>query len=86
MAHLRFCFVLLALPFIRGDWRQMTCLIAAPVPLADGGDEMVYQGKLPSQHSVPDSFCAKRLPIFPINYICIIYALIYVLYRSFVFL
>lgn len=26
-----FCFVLLALPFIRGDWRQMTCLIAAPV-------------------------------------------------------
>ena len=26
-----FCCVLLALPFIRGDWVQMSCLIAAPV-------------------------------------------------------
>ena len=30
-SKMRYCCVLLALPFIRGDWVQMSCLIAAPV-------------------------------------------------------
>ena len=30
VVELRFCFVLLALPFIRGDWFQIITLTAAP--------------------------------------------------------